>query len=378
VIGDLNGDLELDIVESSYESKVTVLLGLGNLSFKPPAYYDVGTMPYSVSLGDIDGDGALDIATANAGDDSISLLRNLGDGSFVPFATIDTGNDLSRARFADLDGDGDDDLLATIGGVPRGIIPYFNDGAGAFTPGPVYPTPSKPFGLEIADIDGDGDTDALTVNGDDLFSLFKNYGDGSFATHDTHSYPYKTTVVDFGDVDGDGDVDILVLGIFQNIFWLNNGEGKFGQGVSDFLAGNTPNDFGVGDFNDDGWTDVIVSNGFNNTSLRVAINDGRFDYTSFDIPIAGKPRDVVVADLNHDGALDLALSMGGSLITLIPGQCIPCYADFNDDYTPNILDFVAFQLAFVANDPKADCDHNGSFTILDFICFQAYFTVGCK
>lgn len=56
---------------------------------------------------------------------------------------------------------------------------------------------------------------------------------------------------------------------------------------------------------------------------------------------------------------------------------VDCAADLNGDGTLDILDFVAFQIAFVAGDPAADCDGNGSFNVLDFICFQLLFLDGC-
>ena len=58
-------------------------------------------------------------------------------------------------------------------------------------------------------------------------------------------------------------------------------------------------------------------------------------------------------------------------------DCEACPADFNGDGNVNILDFVAFQSAFVAQEPSADCDGNGAFNILDFVCFQAVFAQGC-
>jgi hypothetical protein len=54
-----------------------------------------------------------------------------------------------------------------------------------------------------------------------------------------------------------------------------------------------------------------------------------------------------------------------------------CAADFNGDGSLNILDFVAFQNAFVAGDPDADCDGNGALNVLDFVCFQNLFKAGC-
>ena len=62
----------------------------------------------------------------------------------------------------------------------------------------------------------------------------------------------------------------------------------------------------------------------------------------------------------------------------VPDECEDlCYADFNDDGALNVLDFVAFQLAWQAQDPAADCDANAQFQILDFICFQTLFHDGC-
>lgn len=49
----------------------------------------------------------------------------------------------------------------------------------------------------------------------------------------------------------------------------------------------------------------------------------------------------------------------------------------NADGTLNILDFVASQLLFVAQDVGADCDGNGAFSILDFVCVQQLSQTGC-
>ena len=54
-----------------------------------------------------------------------------------------------------------------------------------------------------------------------------------------------------------------------------------------------------------------------------------------------------------------------------------CPADYNADGDLNILDFVAFQAGWLAQDPAADCDANGDFNILDFVCFQQLFQAGC-
>jgi outer membrane protein assembly factor BamB len=62
----------------------------------------------------------------------------------------------------------------------------------------------------------------------------------------------------------------------------------------------------------------------------------------------------------------LAITVGG------------CAGDFNGDGALNILDFVAFQQAFQANDPTSDCDASGDLNVLDFVCFQGVFSAGCE
>jgi len=59
------------------------------------------------------------------------------------------------------------------------------------------------------------------------------------------------------------------------------------------------------------------------------------------------------------------------------GEIGGCEADFNGDGSLDILDFVAFQGAFVDGDPSADCDGNGALNVLDFVCFQGVFAAGC-
>ena len=54
-----------------------------------------------------------------------------------------------------------------------------------------------------------------------------------------------------------------------------------------------------------------------------------------------------------------------------------CAADINGDGVLNVLDFVAFQLAWQAQEAIADCDDNGTYDILDFVCYQQLFVAGC-
>jgi hypothetical protein len=86
-----------------------------------------------------------------------------------------------------------------------------------------------------------------------------------------------------------------------------------------------------------------------------------------------------VSDINDDGVIlmrvyDNNVADFRSVLLVPKGACA---ADFNGDGSLDILDFVAFQAAFVVGDDNADCDGNGALTVLDFVCFQGEFQGGC-
>ena len=78
---DFDGDGAVDLVTAnSLSNTVSVLRNLGNGTFAAQATYPVGSYPRSVAAADFDGDGAVDLVTANYTSDTVSVLRNLGNG----------------------------------------------------------------------------------------------------------------------------------------------------------------------------------------------------------------------------------------------------------------------------------------------------------
>jgi flagellin-like hook-associated protein FlgL len=110
--GDFNGDGLLDLLTADYASSTTsVLLGLGDGSFGARVSYSVGSNPTSVSTSDFNGDGLLDLVTADTGSNSTSVLLGIGDGSFGARVSYSVGSGPQSVSTGDFNGDGVLDLV---------------------------------------------------------------------------------------------------------------------------------------------------------------------------------------------------------------------------------------------------------------------------
>ena len=80
---DFNGDGKLDLaVANANDNSVSVLLGNGNGAFGGKTDYPVGNTPYAVTSADFNGDGKADLAVVNSNADTLSVLFGNGDGTF--------------------------------------------------------------------------------------------------------------------------------------------------------------------------------------------------------------------------------------------------------------------------------------------------------
>ncbi|MBD2705172.1 VCBS repeat-containing protein [Spirosoma sp. BT702] len=323
VLGDVDGDGDLDLLTAIFGDNVSVRLNNGSGNFTPhptnpnPA---VGNLPWSVVLGDVDGDGDLDLLTANLGSSTVSVLLNNGSGNFTPHPTNPApavGSGPRSVVLGDVDGDGDLDLLTANLGSDN-VSVRLNDGSGNFTAPATNPNPavgSHPQSVALGDVDGDGDLDFIATNAySDNVSVRLNDGSGNFTPHPTNPNPtvsYGPHSVVLGDVDGDGDLDLLTATGYDNVnVRLNNGSGNFTAPATNPnpAVGSYPQSVVLGDVDGDGDLDFIAANAYSNT-VSVRLNNGSGNFTPHptnpDPDVGSYPASVVLGDVDGDGDLDL-------------------------------------------------------------------------
>ncbi len=220
VAADLNADGILDVASAnSAANEVQVLLGLGSGgvpsgAFAPAVRLAVGAAPGRLIACDLDGDGALDLVTADNSGGTVSVLRGLlaggrPAGAFAASVRTTVGGSPAGLAMGDVDRDGRPDLLVTHGGgstltVLRGLA------GGGFAPS-TYTTPFAARELALADADGDGIADAvMACAGTNQLAVMSGLATGGFAAARLWSTGSSPTVLAVADLDGDQRPDVVV------------------------------------------------------------------------------------------------------------------------------------------------------------------------
>lgn len=356
-VGDLNGDGKPDIVVANFNSNnVSVLLNKtlpGSTTVNFAAKQDVATSqgPIYVTAGDLDGDGKLDLAVVNLTVNSISLLLNTTEPgaaaiSFAAKQDFDTGVSPLSVALGDLNGDGKLDLAVSSFSLSS-ISVLLNTTA----PGSVtltfsniqdFATGDSVAFVAIGDLNGDGKLDLAVANFsvDTVSVLFNTTATGALTASFAPEKEFATGVgpifVTVGDIDNDGRLDLLVADFNSAVVSVLLNNTVTGQATpsfatkQDFTTGDAPLFVGVNDLNGDGKLDLAVAN-LNVSTVSVLLNStARGPATpgfalKQDVDTGLNPRSIAVGDLNGDGKPDLAISSVSSnsvsvlLNTTIPG-----------------------------------------------------------
>ena len=185
--GDFNGDGIQDLAFANQSTNnVVVMLGNGTGGFAqaPNSPFSAGTAPFALVVGDFNGDGHLDIATANQGSNNVTVLLGNGAGGFTAAAgsPFSAGVSPDTLAVGDFNGDGIQDL-AVPGFTTNNVAVLLGNGSGGFTTDPNGPFPvgTHPFAVAVGDFNGDGfdDIAATNYNGANVTVLLGN-GSGGF------------------------------------------------------------------------------------------------------------------------------------------------------------------------------------------------------
>ena len=216
-LSDLNRDGNLDITTSNQDdNSVSVLLGDGRGGFGPAAGspFAVGRAPYPHAVGDVNGDGNLDIATPNVGSNNVTVLLGDGRGGFKPTANSPHGV-ATRPYYiavADVSGDGKPDLITTHDDITL-VTTLVGDGRGGFSAAPASPFDlgRRAYKLVAADVNRDGRADLVigTEGGDSVAALLGDERGGYAHAAGSPFTAGRSPRVAVGDANGDGKPDII-------------------------------------------------------------------------------------------------------------------------------------------------------------------------
>jgi hypothetical protein len=297
-VGDFNGDGFLDLaVTDSADNDVSVLLGNGDGTFRPAVTYRTGDFPAWLVVADFNGDGIPDLAVANAGSSGsnptpgmVSILLGKGDGSFLAAVNYTVGTEPWSLAVGDFNGDGIPDLVVAISeGLPSlpNVVPsgsvavLLGNGDGTFQAAAKYAADLNPTSVGVGDFNGDGILDLAVANflSNDVSVLLGN-GDGTFQAAVNYPigaplWPQLSVLV--RDFNGDGILDLAVVSDSGVRVLLGNGDGTFRTTPITYVPGGHLYGRGlaVGDFNGDGLPDIAVTNGSSN-NISILLNDGKW------------------------------------------------------------------------------------------------------
>jgi hypothetical protein len=314
-LGDVNGDGSLDVVGGDVSTPgVEVFLNRGG-AFGEPLRESIRSAPFSIATGDLDGDGDLELAAVQADAFSLSILWNECVAGFRNAVQVPLEIPAAAMTFVDLVADGLPDLVLAGGmlGGSLGSVNILANDRGRFLEPDTYLAQTHPGSVLAADLNADGSVDLVTTHweSDDLF-VFKNRGDGRFALPARPKAGPDPVAAVTGDFDRDGDLDIAALNQHVEestggvtVLW-NDGAAALTPSPDAILLGRDPSALAVVDTDAEGSADLVVTGGLEGR-LWLLQNDGGGGFAPrLEAGLGSRPVAIVAADLNGDGPVDLA------------------------------------------------------------------------
>ena len=338
-VGDFNGDGHIDVAVPDYgDNNLNVLFGdgTGSLTQAPGSPYAVGGAPCSEAIADFDGDGLADIAVMNSGPGTISIMLGRAVGSLVqapgsPFAVGAQSSQSCGPATGTFNRGGATDLVVPV---DNSLQMLLGDGHGRLTAGQSTMAAGTLKSAVVADFNEDGLVDvAATDFGAQAVDIFLGDGHGGLMSAAGSPWPIGAEAVSAatGDFNGDGHVDLAVAGYDAgNVsILLGDGKGGFAKAAgSPVFVGTNPTDVTTGDFDGDGNLDLVVAvNGDSSIAILRGSGTGAFSSAAGSpMKVGPYPGSVATGDFNEDGRLDVALTNnipGTWTVSILLNSCRP-------------------------------------------------------
>jgi predicted outer membrane repeat protein len=313
----VDGDAEVEVVAAQSDSIVAYQIdGALSLPYERQTIGVASNDIADISVADVTGDGRPDVVAASEDyDGSIILYANDG-GSGVSFSSSVLSSSVRYAESvhaADVDGDGNLDVLTAEGGE---VVLHLNDGSSSpsFTRTVVSTAISDGTDVHAGDLDGDGDLDVVSSSqDDDTIAWYENDGTDqpSFARTVISSSARNAENVFVQDVNGDGAADVLAsyeasYDVRNVVLYQNDGAAEptfSGQQVDRFYTdGRSVRDLYATDVTGDGRADVIAAE---QVLLLYTNAGGAMPRFSRQVAAADRAYSSDAADLNGDGDREL-------------------------------------------------------------------------
>ncbi len=380
-VGDLNGDGALDLVQGNGSIVQSVLYFTDGA-----AHFDAGlrfgreAWTYDLALGDLNGDGVIDLVQSSGCQWSYDyncapsfVYLSDGTGAFPISHTLSATNLPTGLALGDVNGDGALDIVqgnhCTWDYICQPSMVYLNLGDGTFDPGTPFSEALNTWGVAVGDINGDGALDIVQSNSDTPSRVYLNDGAGHFDAGTQFGEVYNARDVALGDLNGDGALDIVLANDGQaSVVFFNDGAGHFSL-ATPFGRANGTWSVTLGDLNEDGALDVVQAN---TTALStIFLNDGTGHFgAGADFGQIGALRPAL-GDVNGDGNLDIVEGLAGParsavyLNTRQPGPrlpntpptvrlAMPPLLNANFAYTDSAQRTAIIPISYTISDPDGD------------------------
>ena len=331
--GDVNGDGREDLVTNDASSVYVYLrTAAGAIASGPDLTFSLSEGLETIVLADFDADGDLDLGGSNASASGVLVYRNPGTGNFSTTSElIDMGTGLARLQVGDLNDDGFPD----VAGIPvasPGLVVALSSGELTYSSTTLYSS-TQISDVGLSDLENDGDLDIVTAQNAAGVGLVTN-ADGVLSAQTPFVSSVNAVAVAAGDLNGDGLDDLVVASdgdstdLGRVLVLQGDGEGGFENPLTIVEPGLRDANLAlIGDANGDGANDILVSD---SETFGCVVLTGSGDGVNFAGGsqvhagvIAASPTSLVLVDLDGDGialpffAGATVTNAGGTAVTLL-------------------------------------------------------------